>query len=76
LPQLLQLGETEQLAVTLLLTTKYPAEAVIPPRISNRPALVKNSFRFIFQLIFRCAVHVNSVFQSMGVDAPFSIYLH
>jgi len=54
LPQLLQVGEIEQLAVTLLLTTKYPAEAVIPPRIRRRPAVLKKSFRFIvlFNFLF------------------------
>jgi hypothetical protein len=52
LPQLLQVGEIEQLAVTLLLTIKYPAEAVIPPRINSRPAVVKNSFLSIFKSLF------------------------
>lgn len=59
LPQLLQVGETEQLAVTLLFTSKYPAEAVIPPRIKSRPAVLKNSFRFmvlILHFIVRCMV--------------------
>jgi len=52
LPQLLQVGETEQEAVTLLFITRYPVDAVIPPRISSRPAVVKNSFLSIFFIIF------------------------
>jgi len=59
-PQLLQVGEIEQLAVTLLLTTRYPAEAVIPPRMRRRPAVLKNVFLFIMPKLTR------PVFQTTG----------
>ena len=46
-PQLLQAGDTEQLAVTFLFTKRYPAEVVIPPSNNNLPPVLKKSFRFI-----------------------------
>ncbi len=51
LPQVLHVGETEQLAVTFLLTTRYPTELVIPPRIKSLPVVLKNSFRFISTIV-------------------------
>ena len=45
--QLLHVGETEQLAVTFLFRTRYPADAEIPPKIKSLPAVLKKSFLFI-----------------------------
>jgi hypothetical protein len=76
-PQLLHVGETEQLALTLLLTQRYATEAEIPPRIKNRPLVLKNSFLFISFVLFRFSVHVSSVFQAAKVDAPFLfLFIH
>jgi hypothetical protein len=74
LPQLLQVGETEQLAVIFLFATRYPAEAVIPPIIRSLPAVLKNSFRFMVLFYFHCAVHGSPTFQFAVVDAPFKSY--
>jgi hypothetical protein len=76
-PQLLHVGETEQLALTLLLTQRYATEAEIPPRIKNRPLVLKNSFLFISFVLFRFSVHVSPVFQAAKVDAPFLfLFIH
>jgi len=63
-------GETEQLAVTFLLTTKYPTEVVIPTRIKSLPVVLKNSFRFIILLTIYCAAHIANSFNLIDDDAP------
>jgi hypothetical protein len=55
-----------------LLRTRYPAEAVIPPRIKSLPAVLKNSFRFIILISFLYCGAWLAVFSNYCCGCTFS----